>query len=263
VICTDKTGTLTVGEMTVRRLFVAGEMFEVTGEGYGPDGEILFNGARLVERQSQHVQTLLTIMIGCTTARLSPPESANGTNWSVVGDPTEGALLTAVMKAGLEEAAVETAFPKINEFPFDSDRKRMTVIRRMPADSARGFRAFVKGAPDVLLERCTHILGEDGVVRLIGPDRQLVTSRIADMAKGALRVVAAAYRDLDQSEIRECEEVEGGLVFVGLCEMLDPPREEVRDAVARSRSAGIRVVMITGDHPHTAIAIASERRRKD
>jgi Ca2+-transporting ATPase len=138
------------------------------------------------------------------------------------------------MKAGLEEAAVETAFPKINEFPFDSDRKRMTVIRRMPADSARGFRAFVKGAPDVLLERCTHILGEDGVVRLIGPDRQLVTSRIADMAKGALRVVAAAYRDLDQSEIRECEEVEGGLVFVGLCEMLDPPREEVRDAVARS-----------------------------
>ena len=258
VICTDKTGTLTVGEMTVRRIFVAGETFEITGEGYGPDGEILFNGARPDERQSEQVRTLLTIMAGCASARLSRSENKNGDNWAVVGDPTEGALLTAGMKAGIETAAVDTAFPKTSEFPFDSDRKRMTVIRKMPDETGHGFRAFVKGAPDVLLERCTHILRADGVVPVSSRDRQLVTDTIAEMAKGALRVVAAAYRDLDQHEIGEQEDVERGLVFAGLCGMLDPPREEVKDAVKRCRSAGIRVVMITGDHPHTAMAVAAE-----
>lgn len=258
VICTDKTGTLTVGEMTVRRIFVAGETFEITGEGYGPDGEILFNGARPDERQSEQVQTLLTIMAGCASARLSRSENKKGDNWAVVGDPTEGALLTAGMKAGIEPVAVETAFPKISEFPFDSDRKRMTVIRKMPDEMGHGFRAFVKGAPDVLLERCTQILRADGVVPVSSRDRQLVIDTIAGMAKGALRVVAAAYRDLDKSEIGEGEDVERGLVLVGLCGMLDPPREEVKDAVKRCRSAGIRVVMITGDHPHTAMAVAAE-----
>ena len=273
VICTDKTGTLTVGEMTVRRIFVAGETFAVTGEGYGPEGEILFAGARPDERQSEHVRAMLTIMAGCTSAHLSRSENKNGDKWAVVGDPTEGALLTAAMKAGIELGAVETEFPKTSEFPFDSDRKRMTIIRKMPDTPDVRFRAFVKGAPDVLLERCTHILGDDGAVPISDTDRQFVTDRIAEMAKGALRVVAAAYRDLDERseckpgraqpssneiEIGECEDVERGLVFVGLCGMLDPPREQVQDAVARCRSAGIRVVMITGDHPDTAMAVATE-----
>lgn len=273
VICTDKTGTLTVGEMTVRNLFVAGETFAVSGEGYGPEGEILFGVDKLDERQSERVRMLLTIMAGCTSAHLSREHNPNGENWSVVGDPTEGALLTAGMKAGVEPAAIDQASPKVSEFPFDSDRKRMTVIRRVTDKSGSHPRAFVKGAPDVLLERCTHILTKDGVIPLNERDRQAVTSGIAEMAEHALRVVAAAYRDLDerseykpgraqpssnQREFTEAEDVECDLVFVGLCGMLDPPREEVRDAVARCRSAGIRVVMITGDHPHTAMAIARE-----
>jgi P-type Ca2+ transporter type 2C len=258
VICTDKTGTLTVGEMTVRRLYVASEAFSVSGEGYGPDGRILGGTNVLDEHQSDRVKSLLTILVGCTTAHLSCDKNANGDKWSVVGDPTEGALLTAGMKSGVELAAIEGVSPKISEFPFDSDRKRMTVVRRVADESGSRLRAFIKGAPDVLLDRCTHILSKNGVMPINERDRLLVMGAIAEMAEQALRVVAGAYRDLEVHEIAEADDVERGLIFVGLCGMLDPPREEVKDAVARCRSAGIRVVMITGDHPSTALAIAKE-----
>ncbi len=256
VICTDKTGTLTVGEMTVRALFADGNVYVVTGEGYGPVGEILINGASPDGRRAEHIRTLLTILVGCNGAHLSRDEE----KWSVIGDPTEGALLTAGMKFGLEQSAIEAGFPKAREFPFDSERKRMTVIRRIDAAQGAKPRAMVKGAPDILLERCTHILVEGGVRPINDRDRQLVTSAITGMAQSALRVLAAAYRDLNESEIAgaEAEDVERDLVFVGLAGMYDPPRPEVKDAVARSRGAGIRVVMITGDHPHTAMAVARE-----
>lgn len=253
VICTDKTGTLTVGEMTVRELFIAGRNFTVTGEGYAPAGEILIDGAGLDEQQSNFARRLLTILVGCNGAHLS----REGGRWDVIGDPTEGALLTAGMKLGLEQGEIDNRFPKAHEFPFDSDRKRMTVVRKMPGGELR---ALVKGAPDILLERSTHILSAEGVRPISEADRQFVTEKIATMALGALRVLAAAYRDVDVTETNKekVDDIERGLVFAGLAGMYDPPRAEVRDAVSRCRSAGIRVVMITGDHPHTALAVARE-----
>ncbi|HEX5082573.1 MAG TPA: cation-translocating P-type ATPase, partial [Blastocatellia bacterium] len=256
VICTDKTGTLTVGEMTVRVLFTDGNVFTVTGEGYGPDGDVLINGSIPDGRQAEHLRTMLTVMVGCNGAHLSRDDET----WSVIGDPTEGALLTAGMKLGVEQSAIEAGFPKVREFPFDSERKRMTVVRRIKTTPDVKLRAMVKGAPDILLKRCSHISIEGGVRPINDLDRQLVTGAITDMAQGALRVLAAAYRDLDEDEIEgaEAEDIERDLVFVGLAGMYDPPRPEVKDAVARSRGAGIRVVMITGDHPHTAMAVARD-----
>ncbi len=253
VICTDKTGTLTVGEMTVRALFVAGETFTVIGEGYGPEGAIQRNSAQLTEEQAECVYQLLELLIGCNGAHLAQ----DGDKWQVIGDPTEGALLTAGLKAGIKQERIEVDLPKFREFPFDSDRKRMTVVRR----AANGqLRALVKGAPDILLARCTHLLGSEGVRPLSEEDRRAITSRIDVMAQGALRVLAAAYREIGEDETKEADAdaVERDLVFVGLAGMYDPPRPEVREAVARCRDAGIRVVMITGDHPNTALAVARE-----
>lgn len=253
VICTDKTGTLTVGEMTVRALYVCEQSFTVTGEGYTPEGEILFNGISPGSQQVELLRSLLTPLVGCNGAHLS----REGRKWAVVGDPTEGALLTAGMKFGLAQSALETQFPRVREYPFDSDRKRMTMVRRQ---SEGGLQALVKGAPDILLERCTRILGAEGVRQLNERDVQLITARIADMAQGALRVLAAAYREVDEAEIKhaEADNIEQGLVFVGLAGMYDPPRPEARAAIARCHSAGIRVVMITGDHQQTALAVAQE-----
>lgn len=253
VICTDKTGTLTVGEMTVRRLSVAGQTFTVTGEGYGPQGEILPDSAALNNGQTEQVRELLILFVGCNGAHLAHEEE----KWSVIGDPTEGALLTAGMKAGVGQQMIESSLPKFHEFPFDSDRKRMTVIRRMPDGQLR---AMVKGAPDILLERCTRLLSEDGVRPINEDDRNGITAEIAQMAQGALRVLAAGYRDVSESEVNgaEAEQIERALIFAGLVGMYDPPRPEVKAAVALCQSAGIRVVMITGDHPQTAIAVARE-----
>jgi P-type Ca2+ transporter type 2C len=253
VICTDKTGTLTVGEMTVRALYVAGEAFAVTGEGYGPQGEIRRDGATLTEDQAASVGELLTLFAGCNGAHLIE----DGGKWEVIGDPTEGALLTAGLKAGVRQAQIEADLPKFREFPFDSERKRMTVVRRT-ADGR--LRAMVKGAPDILLARCAHLLDSEGVRPLDEHDRRAITSRIEAMAQGALRVLAAACRDIGEAEAGEADAdaVERGLVFAGLAGMYDPPRPEVKEAVARCHSAGIRVVMITGDHPHTALAVARE-----
>jgi len=253
VICTDKTGTLTVGEMTVRALYVAEQNFTVTGEGYGPNGEMLFSNTPPDDRQSEQLRSLLTLLAGCNGAHLS----REGEKWTVIGDPTEGALLTAGLKFGIEQSAIETQFPRYREYPFDSDRKRMTVIRQLPDGQLR---AMVKGAPDILLQRCTHILGVEGVRQISERDVQLITARIAELTQSALRVLAAAFREIDETEISdaEAESIEQRLVFVGLAGMYDPPRPEAREAVARCHSAGIRVVMITGDHQQTALAVARE-----
>ncbi|MEW6127486.1 MAG: cation-translocating P-type ATPase [Acidobacteriota bacterium] len=253
VICTDKTGTLTVGEMTVRELLVAERRFSVTGEGYTPSGEVLADGIGLNEKQSDIAHQLFMILVGCNDAHLLQ----EGERWSVIGDPTEGALLTTGMKIGVLQSDIQNRHPKVREFPFDADRKCMSVVRRMADGSMQ---AMVKGAPDILLERCTHILGADGLRPISEIDRQFVMAQIAAMAQGALRVLAAAYRIVDSAEIyqAEADDIERELIFVGLAGMYDPPRAEVKDAVKRCRSAGIRVVMITGDHPRTALAVARE-----
>jgi Ca2+-transporting ATPase len=253
VICTDKTGTLTVGEMTVRALFVAGETFEVTGEGYAPAGEVRFEGKPSDARHAAPLREMANVLLGCNNAHLAFDEGA----WKVIGDPTEGALLSAGRKAGGDQEQLEREFPKLHEIPFDSDRKRHSVIRRAPGG---GMRAFVNGAPDLLLARCSRFLTGTGVRAMSDADRTQIAAQNTTLAAQALRVLGSAYRDLDPAApgALTADEIERDLVFVGLAGMYDPPRAEVKDAVAKCRAAGIRVVMITGDHPHTAMAIARE-----
>ncbi|HAR98906.1 MAG TPA: cation-translocating P-type ATPase [Syntrophus sp. (in: bacteria)] len=253
VICTDKTGTLTVGEMTVRALYVADRRYEVTGEGYGPDGEIRFEGGATEAPHAAPLLELAAVLLACNNAHLVKEDGA----WRVIGDPTEGALLTAGSKAGGRPESIEKDLPRHHAIPFDSDRKRSTMIRRMPDGKLR---AFINGAPGALLQLCTGLYTDAGIRPMTDPDRERILAQSAAMARQALRVLGSAYRDLDDAppEALTAEAVERDLVFVGLAGMHDPPRAESADAVARCRAAGIRVVMITGDHPDTATAIARE-----
>ena len=252
VICTDKTGTLTVGEMTAREIFVANKTFHVTGEGYGTDGEILFEGQTRTPDHAAQLLELATVLAGSNNAHLTIEDG----HWKLIGDTTEGALLAAAHKAGVRHEAIERELPKHHEVPFDSERKRRTVVRLMP----KGLRAFVNGAPDLLLNHCTHIYTTTGVKPLTPSERERIVSVVAAMAERGLRVLGSAYRDLSGRSAQHLSphEIEKDLVFVGCVGMQDPPRPEAKEAVAHCRRAGIHVVMITGDHPRTALAIARE-----
>ncbi|MDP2791198.1 MAG: cation-transporting P-type ATPase, partial [Rectinemataceae bacterium] len=241
------------------------QRYEVSGEGYGPDGEVRFDGKKAEAQHAAPLLELATVLLGCNNATLVE----EGGIWKVIGDPTEGALLAAGGKAGGDRRRIEEELPKRHELPFDSDRKRSTVIRTMPDGKLR---AFVNGAPDVLLKLCTQILSDTGVRPITDEDRTIIAAQNTAMAQRALRVLGSARRDLDtvsstgntKADTREnaeeltVEAVEHDLVFVGLSGMYDPPREEAKEAIAQCRAAGIRVVMITGDHPHTATAIAEQ-----
>ncbi|MEO6567701.1 MAG: cation-translocating P-type ATPase, partial [Opitutaceae bacterium] len=253
VICTDKTGTLTVGEMTVRALYVAGQRYEVTGEGYGPDGEVQFDGTKAEAPHLVPLHELATVLLACNNAHLVQDDG----EWKTVGDPTEGALLVAGAKAGGDRELIEKDLPKEQEIPFDSDRKRSAVIRRMTEGRLR---AFVNGAPGPLLKRCTRVYTSTGIRPLTPQDREHILAGTSAMAKQALRVLGSAWRDLDVSSPADltADAVERELVFIGLTGMYDPPRPAAKDTLAKCRAAGIRVVMITGDHPDTAKAIAGE-----
>ncbi len=251
VICTDKTGTLTKNEMTVTRLWVHGCVFEVTGDGYTPVGEIRpltpsFSPA------GSGLRELLTAAVLCNGAMLRQVDGV----WRVLGDPTEGALLVAAAKLGLWQESLGTQSPVVGEIPFDPERKMMTVIRIC----ASGFTAFVKGAPDVLLERCTHLLSSDGAIKPLdesGKREMLEANRM--FAHEALRVLGIARRQLEDkpADLRAAE-IEQALVFLGLIAMKDPVRPEAVIAVRQCQQAGIRTVMITGDHKETAVAIAKD-----
>ncbi|MBK6939006.1 MAG: cation-translocating P-type ATPase [Planctomycetes bacterium] len=261
VVCTDKTGTLTVGEMTVRALAAAGRRYVVTGEGYAPEGDIrLDNGNRpadplgqvLAASEVPIIQPLLAAFAGCATASLVLQDGA----WIVVGDPTEGALLAAAAKVAIAPETIERDAPKLAEIPFDSERKRMSVLRRGSGETVR---LVVKGAPDVVLGRCSSIRDKDGVRSLTAEDRAWIHGELSAFADRALRVLAAAERDMDRPPPRlDPEVVERDLTWLGIAGMVDPPRPEAKAAVAKCKEAGIRVVMITGDHPRTAIAVARE-----
>ena len=253
VICTDKTGTLTLGQMTVRRLYIAGLDYSVTGEGYGPQGAVLLDGKPLRVEDSLDLQTLSNILLGCNNAHLLQEPGG----WRTLGDPTEGALLVVAGKAGGDRVRIELTLPKQTEIPFDSDRKRSSVIRRRPDG---GLLAFCNGAPGAVLERCSHIYTSSGVRLLTAADSADILNQTGLMANQALRVLASAYRELaDLSTLNlTVASVEQQMVFVGLAGMYDPPRPEVSAAVRKCQRAGIRVVMITGDHPRTALAIARE-----
>ena len=220
VICTDKTGTLTLGVMTVRRLFAAG----------GGD------------------ESLLWVAVACNEAELAATDGEP----EIVGDPTEGALLREAERLGIRRSDVERDCPRVAVLPFDSDRKRMTIVR----NRGGGLVAAVKGAPEVVLERCSRIRTANGTESLDEAGRRAIRDRVALFASDALRVLAFAERPLDRYPPEG--DVESDLVFLGLAGLQDPPRGEAREAVERCQRAGIRTVMITGDHPDTARAIAAE-----
>lgn len=242
VICTDKTGTLTQAEMTVQRCWASGVVHPVSGTGYSPTAGAVDDPGSVSE--------LLRQAALCSNARLTPPSGKD--DWRVLGDPTEGALLVAAAKAGIDLAAEERRTPRLLEFPFDSARKLMTTVHRT---GQKTYQAYVKGASEELLERCTRIAWNGSVQTLDEELRVQVKDTTAAMAHDSLRVLGVAYRDLDESR-PEQKTAESDLVFVGLVGMLDPPRPEVTDAVASARHAGIRIVMVTGDHTLTAEAIA-------
>jgi Ca2+-transporting ATPase len=248
VICSDKTGTLTKGEMTVRKIFVNNQTIEVTGTGYEPKGEFYLNGNSVNPTDDQHLALLLKIGVLCN--------NANYDGKSVIGDPTEGALIVAAVKGGMHENEVEMQYPRIGEIPFSSERKRMTTIHDTPNGQQA---AYMKGSPEIVLQLCERTYQNGKEVKLSKAMRDKILRKNEEMASQALRVLGTAYKVIPEQLTEYSEEsIENNLVFVGLVGMIDPPREEVKEAVTVCERAGIKTVMITGDHKLTATAIAKE-----
>lgn len=269
VICSDKTGTLTRNEMTVQEIVTGSDRLRVTGVGYVPQGQFLrvptagqpsSLAGPTGDQQRQSVDPCmspdllraLTIGLWCNHA-VATPHGNGAETWQVVGDPTEGALVVVALKAGLEANSHENRV--VYELPFDSERKAMSVVVR---DQCGSLLMYTKGAPEVILSKCTAELSAGRVEPLTGVRRSEILRENAEMASRALRVLGLAYRELPDDGATACEE--GELTFAGLMGMIDPPREEAKEAVRKCHEAGIRPVMITGDHPATALAIARELR---
>jgi Ca2+-transporting ATPase len=249
VICSDKTGTLTQDQMTVRQIYTGGRLINVSGVGYEPKGQFQLDGKAMDISQDMAVQTLMKINTLCNDTRLV---SVDGV-WDIKGDPTEGALVVVSAKAGLLQEEANDKFPRIDEIPFSSERKRMTTIHNTP----EGKIAYSKGAPELILDSCSYILTDSKENPLTEKDKIEVLDTARQMAGEALRVLGMAYKPLP--EIPTCkEDSEAGMVFVGLAGMIDPPREEVKEAIRLCDKAGIKSVMITGDHKLTAMAVAKE-----
>jgi Ca2+-transporting ATPase len=286
VICSDKTGTLTQNEMTVVQGWSAGGAFQVTGEGYNPTGQLLRNGRPCDLSAELATALLLRGALLCNDARLEESgEEAGQRTWRMVGDPTEGAMVVVAAKAGLWRPEAEPTWPRVAEIPFDSERKQMTTIHQVGGQSPvlspqspvlspqspvlspqspvlslqSPFVAFVKGAPDIVLEFCDRIL-ENGQARpLTDEKRREILAANQGMARQALRVLGVAYRPLaGVPETPTPENVERNLTFLGLLGMIDPARPEVKAAVQVAQGAGLKSVMVTGDYKDTAIAIARE-----
>ncbi|HET6793355.1 MAG TPA: cation-transporting P-type ATPase [Acidimicrobiales bacterium] len=243
VICTDKTGTLTKAEMTVQVAWEAGRAHRIGGVGHAPEGAV---------EDAGDIREMLRAAALCCDARLvAPTASEPRRGWRVVGDTSEGAILAAAAKAGIDVAAAGAAAPRVAEFPFDSDRKLMTTVHRV----SDGHRAYVKGSPQEILTRCSAIRWKEGTTRLTPALAAQVTDANDAMARSAYRVLAVAERSVSGPHPAQ-DEAEEGLVLLGLVAMSDPPRPEVTDAVAACRRAGIRIVMVTGDYGLTAEAVA-------
>jgi len=304
VICSDKTGTLTQNEMTVVRGWAGGRSFQITGEGYNPSGQFLQDDQAFGPHTDLALSLLLHGVLLCNDARLEQSgEEAGQRTWRMVGDPTEGALVVAAAKAGLWRQDTEKVFPRVLEVPFDSERKRMATIHRIEMQDGQvtdpaichlsglldhsGAVAFIKGAPDMMLEHCDRILVDGVVCPLTEGKRQEVLATNQEMAQQALRVLGVAYRPMEAipdpcllqcSGAAGCEKARSGdgepggagleycallkaerkMVFVGLMGMIDPARQEVKTAVAVAKQAGLKSVMVTGDYKETAKAIAEQ-----
>lgn len=248
-ICSDKTGTLTQDQMTIRRIYVDGKLIDVTGVGYEPKGEFYVDGKVVEPGQDFALETLLKASSLCNDTSLT---SVNGV-WEIKGDPTEGALVVAAAKANLWQKELGSQLPRIGEIPFSSDTKRMTTIHQTP----QGKVAYSKGAPEVILNSCSYSYANGEERQLTQKDKDDILSVAQTMAGDALRVLGMAYKRLPTNPA-VTGTIEQDMVFVGLVGMIDPPREEVKQAIKLCDGAGIKSVMITGDHKLTAVAIAKE-----
>jgi magnesium-transporting ATPase (P-type) len=253
VICTDKTGTITTGEMTVKKIWISDKVIEVSGAGYTPTGSFHCDGKTLEKEESQTVEKLLEISALCNSAKVEPPSDRNR-SWSIVGDPTDGALLVATLKYGLNVQSMLTQKPIIHIKPFDSKRKRMTTFHKCQNKTC----AYSKGAPRSILSACSRIAVESGMVGLTSEHMNSVEAKIHEFANEGLRVIAIAYKELPENESFKSKDVEKDMILAGLAAMKDPPRPEVKEAVRLAKHAGIRTVIITGDYGPTAQAIAEE-----
>jgi P-type Ca2+ transporter type 2C len=270
MICSDKTGTLTQNEMTAVKVWVHHTEVDISGQGYQPEGRFSRSGHELEALSDVEVAGVLWAASLVNDAQLEETgSSGDKTTYRMVGDPTEGALIVAAAKAGLWQSDLEQNYPRVAEVPFDSDRKRMSTIHELrhptmddaspltPSD--HGYVVCLKGAAGGLLERSTHLLHRKGVLPMEEHDIREIREASSRMANQALRVLGVAYRKIDRlPEKITAAEIEHDLIFVGLIGMIDPARPEVKPAIEHARQAGIRTVMITGDHPDTARAIASQ-----
>ena len=250
VICSDKTGTLTKDEMTVRKIFSGGQLFTVSGAGYAPQGVFSFNGGTSVA-PTDALRLMLTAATLASDTCLVSADPGSNKGWDIKGDPTEGALVVAAAKAGLHKEILDAENPRVHEIPFTSETKRMTTLHQ----TTDGVIAYAKGAPEVILESCEFMLAGDGVTRLAldAAGRAEILAQALAMAGDALRVLGLAQK-LNVTP----QTAERGMTFLGLAGMIDPPRMEAKAAIAICADAGIRPIMITGDHPVTAQAVARE-----
>jgi len=248
VICTDKTGTLTKNEMTVRAVYAAGEYLHVSGAGYEPEGDYTNEAGQTLQSADDRLSRLLTLASLCNNAQY--------TDHTALGDPTEIALLVAAVKADVDPVALRAHQPRLDELPFDSDRRMMTTVHEH-VDEGQFFSA-TKGAPDCILDNCTRYWDGHSVLPL---DKVVIKNLVAvrsRMATGAMRVLGFAYKDLATASSDRRGDLERDMIFVGFIGMADPPRPDVEEAIRLCQQAGIRVIMTTGDQKETALAVARE-----
>lgn len=260
-ICSDKTGTLTQNKMVVQEVYTSSLHLRVTGEGYQPAGAFSCPERPLnPPEQEPEVKQLLHACVLCNDALLRQERKNGHTEWDILGDPTEGALLALAGKAGILKAELETEMPRLGEFPFDSERKRMSVIvEGYEGDRQFPYVMFTKGSTELILERCDRIYLQENLQAITDADRQQILETNDRLARNGLRVLGFAFKPLEQIPPLEAEaESERELIWLGLVGMLDAPRPGVAQAVQICQEAGIRPLMITGDHPLTAMAIANQ-----
>ncbi len=249
VICSDKTGTLTKDEMTVRKIFAAGQLFSVSGAGYSPVGDFSLNGGAPTAPTTGLQKLLIAATLASDTHLVASVGNESDSEWNIKGDPTEGALVVAAAKAGLQKESLDSEYPRMQEIPFSSETKRMTTLHQTNGSLT----AYAKGAPEMILEGCDWQLTADGVKPLDDAGRKQALAMAHEMAGEALRVLAISSKPNVALETAQT-----GMTFLGLAGMIDPPRPEAKSAIATCEQAGIRAVMITGDHPVTAQAVARE-----
>jgi len=254
IICTDKTGTLTKNEMTVRKVWLPCEIIDVTGAGYSPEGEFLHKGKPIDHREIMELELLMRSATFCNDSKLVEPDK-NGSKWKIIGDPTEAALLVAAKKSGFNWEEQLEKNPRIIELPFDSQRKSMSSIHQ---DKDKRV-AYVKGAPKKIINLSKTISVDEKVKSFSSSAKEKIISKHDKLAASGLRILAMAYRNLpDDYDNYSADAVEQDLTFLGMVAMHDPPRPEVKPAVDDCHRAGIRIIMITGDYGLTARAIAQE-----